>query len=165
VEGRIGRRAESGLALDANPASILAFEEFTDGLDFLTARERDRVKLAGGEILDNIVRHASPDLDCRIRARAARRGGSILLAFYFRAPGFAAFAGGDKPRAEGAPEPLFDPGRRRWRGIGLVMCRHLASKLSFRPGEAMDRIFLEFEPEILEDGQANSVSSQNGSQG
>jgi anti-sigma regulatory factor (Ser/Thr protein kinase) len=145
VLGRSGRRAESGLVLDAKPASILAFEEFADRLEFLSPRERDRLKLAGGEILDNIVKHASPDLECRIHARAARRGGSILLAFYFRAPSFAAFAAA-RPGAD-PPEPLFDPARRRWRGIGLVMCRNLARKLRFRPGEVVDRIYLEFEPD------------------
>ena len=145
MPGRSGRRAQRCVVLDARPASVLAYEAFADGLDFLSPRERDRLKLAGGEILDNIVKHASPERRCRIHARAARRGGAILLAFYFRAPGFAAFAGGARPGTEPA-EPLFDPARRRWRGIGLVMCRNLARKIAYKPGETMDRIFLEFEP-------------------
>lgn len=143
MTGRRDRRAEGTVVLEAGLSSILAFEDFVDALAFLSPGERNRLKLAGGEILDNIVKHASPlDFD-RIRARASRRGSTILLGFYFRAPGFAAFVGESGPGSAFA-EPLFDPARRRWRGIGLLMCRNLASRVAFRPGESMDRIFLEF---------------------
>jgi hypothetical protein len=142
-----GRRAVATVALEAAPASILAFEDFVDGLGFLTGPERDRLMLAGGEILDNIVKHAPPAGRGRIRARVSRGGGAaaptVLLGFFFRAPGFAAFASDESLGA--APEPLFDPAHRRWRGIGLVMCRNLARRVRFRPGELMDRIFLEFD--------------------
>lgn len=140
---RRGRRAEADAVLDAAPASILDFERFADGLGFLSEPERDRLKLAGDEVLDNIIRHANPVSRSRIRARAALRGGTILLGFYFRARDFAAFAAGELDAA--SAEPLYDAEHRRWRGLGLVMCRNLARKVSFRPGEMMDRIFLEFE--------------------
>lgn len=140
---RPGRKSEGSVVLEARPDSIVAFELFVDSLDFLTGKERDRLKIAGSEVLDNIVKHASPIHRRRICARAALRGGSPLLAFYFRSPSFAAFAAGDGSWSTAA-EPLFDPAHRRWRGIGLVMCRNLARKVCFRPGEAMDRIFLEF---------------------
>ncbi len=134
--------AEGTVLLEAKTSSILDFERFVDGVDFLEPGERDRLKVAGGEILDNIVKHASPLYLRRIRARAARRGSTLMLGFYFRAPSFASFACGEP--LSGAAEPLFDPAFRRWRGIGLVMCRNLARKVVFRPGEMMDRIFLEF---------------------
>jgi hypothetical protein len=137
------RRAVATVALKAAPSSILAFEDFVGGLGFLAPRERDRLMLAGGEILDNIVKHASPVERRRVVARVRRGGDSILLGFYFRAHSFAAFAAEDGLYAD--PEPFFDPAHRRWRGIGLVMCRNLARCVSFRPGELMDRIFLEFE--------------------
>ena len=138
--GRPRRSAERSVVLEARPSSILDFEDFVESLDFLSRRDRDRLQLAGGEILDNIVKHASPISLRRIDARAARRGASILLGFYFRSPGFAAFAAGCVDF-----EPFYDPAHRRWRGIGLHMCRNLTRKLSFRPGELMDRIFLEFD--------------------
>jgi hypothetical protein len=137
------RRTGRGVALEAKPASILAFEEFVEGLGFLAPPERDRIKVAGGEILDNLVRHAAPISGGRIRVRIRRRPDGAFLAFYFRSPSFAAFAGPGGPWSADA-EPLFDPAHRRWRGIGLAMCRNIARKLRFRPGERMDRIFLEF---------------------
>jgi anti-sigma regulatory factor (Ser/Thr protein kinase) len=146
MTGRQGRRAKGTVVLEAGLSSILRFEDFVDALAFLSPGERNRLKLAGGEILDNIVKHASPVDFGRIRARASLRGSTILLGFYFRAPGFAAFAGENGPESAFS-EPLFDPARRRWRGIGLLMCRNLARRVAFRPGESMDRIFLEFEAE------------------
>jgi len=145
-------RAESKVVLESLPSSILAFEDFIARLGFLSLSESDRIMIAGGEILDNIVKHSYPVERRRIVARVRRGRGSILLGFYFRAPGFAAFAAGDALRA--ASEPLYDPAHRRWRGIGLVMCRNLARRVAFRPGESMDRIFLEFdaEPGLLKPG-------------
>ena len=142
-------RAEARIALEARPSAILAFEDFISAQGFLSPTERDRLKVAGGEILDNIVKHSYPVDRRRVLARVRRlRGGalsppSLILGFYFRSPGFAAFAAEDALRA--ASEPLYDPAHRRWRGIGLVMCRNLARKVCFRPGEDMDRIFLEFD--------------------
>ncbi len=145
TEGRHG--SEGRIILEVKPGSVLAFEDFVDGLPFLSTRDRDRIKLAGDEILDNILRHASPDNRHGIHVRVVRRAGSsgtgsTILAFHFRAPLFAAFAA-----SYGDFEPLFDPAHRRWRGLGLVMCHNLARKVSFRSGEMVDRIFLEFDNE------------------
>jgi anti-sigma regulatory factor (Ser/Thr protein kinase) len=144
-------RAEARVVLEARPSSILAFEDFVSALGFLSPTDRDRLKVAGGEILDNIVKHSYPVERRRILARVRLLRGralsrpSILLGFFFRSPGFAAFAAEDARRA--ASEPLYDPAHRRWRGIGLVMCRNLARRVAFRPGGNMDRIFLEFDAE------------------
>jgi hypothetical protein len=137
------RRTEATIVLESRLSSIATFEGFVEGLGFLDAPERDRLTISGGEILDNIVKHAYPVLGDTVVLRASRRrpGGPLLLGFYFRSPAFAAFAAKE---AEGSSEPLFDPAHRRWRGIGLAMCRNLARKVSFRPGLRMDRIFLEF---------------------
>jgi anti-sigma regulatory factor (Ser/Thr protein kinase) len=143
-EGRARtRKAESTTFLEARAASVLDFEEFVVGLEFLSESERDRLKLAGGEILDNIVKHAAPVEKGEIVVRAARRRDAPFLGFFFRSSGFAAFAASSA--SELATKPLFDPAHRRWRGIGLVMCRNLARRVVFRPGDTMDRIFLEFD--------------------
>lgn len=138
------RGGEATIRLAPVPESVSAFEDFADGLAFLSERERDRVKLAGDEILDNIVRHSAPLERRRITLRAARRGDSPYLLFFFRssARSFADFAA-----AYPGSAPLFDPARRRWRGMGLLMCRNLARKVSVRHGELMDRIVLAFDRE------------------
>ncbi|HUW42077.1 MAG TPA: hypothetical protein VMV90_13815 [Rectinemataceae bacterium] len=141
-ERAVGTRLAARLVLDASPVSVLSFEDFADGLEFLSHRERDRLKLAGEEILDNLLRHSAPLEGGGIAVRAARRTDSIALSFYFRSHGFASFASNG-----GAPLPIFDPLHRRWRGIGMVMCRNLARSISFRPGSLVDRIFMIFAPE------------------
>lgn len=143
MKGRKGRKTERTIALVAEPGSIGLFEDFVDGLGFLSPGERNRLKLAGGEILDNIVKHAAPVKSRKVYARAAARSTSVLLGFFFHSSTFASFAGMGGPLSAQA-EPLFDPAHRRWRGIGLLMCRNLARRVAFRPGRFMDRIFLEF---------------------
>jgi hypothetical protein len=149
------REAEATAVLEAKTASILDFERFVDETLFLSERDRCRLKIAGGEIFDNIVKHAAPISRGRVIARMARRKalGSLLLGFYFRSPRFESFAeaassadaAAAADAATGEPKPLFDPAHRRWRGIGLVMSRNLARRVRFRHGKAMDRIYLEFD--------------------
>jgi hypothetical protein len=140
------RAAEATVVLEAKTVSILDYESFVDNLLFLTERDRCRLKLAGGEIIDNIVTHAAPVRGGRLIARAAHRAGSryILLGFYFSSPSFDSIAV-EAVNTDSA-KPVFDSTHRRWRGIGMAMCRNLARRVSFRPGETMDRIYLEFDP-------------------
>jgi hypothetical protein len=144
--GRQRRRgAEATVRLAPVPESVPAFEDFVDGLGFLSARERARLKLAGDEMLDNIVRHSAPVERRRVVVRAARRGGAPRLLFFFRSASARAFA--DFAASFPDTAPLFDPVRRRWRGMGLLMCRNLAEKVAVRHGAMMDRIFLSFKRE------------------
>ncbi len=137
-----GRKEEATIRLAPAPEAVPAFESFADGLAFLSPRERSRLKLAGDEILDNIIRHSAPLERRRIAIRAARRGGKPYLLFFFRSSPGTAFA----DFASGFPgsSPLFDPARRRWRGMGLLMCRNLSRSVAVRHGGMMDRIILAF---------------------
>ncbi|MGO8696072.1 MAG: hypothetical protein ACLQMF_20600 [Rectinemataceae bacterium] len=140
-------RSEATLVLRAAPASVLDFEDFVEALGFLGRRERNRLKLAGDEILDNLVRHSAPLEGGGIIVRAARRKDRIVLNFFFRSPGFATFAA-----SCGDPLPLFDEHHRRWRGIGMVMCRNLAISIRLVPGSLVDRIFMVFAAEPDDSG-------------
>jgi len=163
AQGERRRPAEATEVLVASAAGILDFEEFIDSVAFLSHDERNRLKLAGGEIFDNLVRHAPPLEGGSVVLRCARRHGARpVLAFYFRSPVFADFAAcsscgrtegwtaaeaagtGDRPRAEAEDEmaPFFDPLIGRWRGIGLRMCRNLSRSLLLRSGPRMDRIYI-----------------------
>lgn len=165
AQGERRRQAEATEALVASAAGILDFEEFIDSVAFLSQDERNRLKLAGGEIFDNLIRHAPPLEGGSVVLRCARRPGARpILAFYFRSPAFADFAacsscgrtedlatpdaeaaGSDSlPKAEAEDEmaPFFDPLIGRWRGIGLRMCRNLSSSLLLRSGPRMDRIYI-----------------------
>jgi hypothetical protein len=148
MESALPRRRgeEATIRLAPAPESVPAFEEFVERLAFLSPRERARIKLAGDEIVDNIIRHSAPLERRRLIVRIARRGGRPFMLFFFRASPSTAFA----DFASGYPDtvPLFDPARRRWRGMGLLMCRNLALKLTVRHGTMMDRIILSFPHEM-----------------
>lgn len=139
-------RRQATVRLRAEASAVLALESFLDGLGFLAPRERDRMKLAGDEILDNLVRHASPIGEGRVLVRAARRRDGPLLGFFFRSEPFASFASLCYD-LDPLFEPLFDPEDRRWRGIGLHMCRNLTEDICMRHGRLVDRIFLRFAPD------------------
>jgi len=147
--GRRDRRASADIKLEADPLSVFDFERFVDSLSFLENRTRMRVKLAGEEILDNIIRHAPPIDGRGIAIRVASRGDATFLGFYFRSSSFANFAA----RCQDFT-PLFDPAHRRWRGIGLIMCRNLVGRITLRPGTLVDRIFLFFTPVMPGDRNA-----------
>ena len=152
------RPAEATDTLIASAAGILDFEEFIDSLPFLSVAERNRLKLSGGEIFDNLIRHAEPLEGGTIIVRCARRPTGLVLAFYFRSPAFASFAAcsscgkaepdlllaGSSASSTGDDEmaPFFDPLIGRWRGIGLRMCRNLSTSLVLRAGPRMDRIYI-----------------------
>jgi hypothetical protein len=124
---------------------ISDFEQFVDGIGFLATDERNRMKLAGGEIFDNLVRHALPLQDATTIVRAARRPSGLFLAFYFKSASFASYAAGSScVKSEDDELPFFDPLIGRWRGIGLRMCRNLSASLVLRAGSRIDRIYIAF---------------------
>lgn len=154
------RAGEATRILIAHASGIGDFEDFIDGLSFASREEAMRMKLAGSEIFDNLVRHAAPLEQGSMVVRASRRGERLYLAFYFKSLSFAAFAAtsacgrteeGTKVRGGSAcldqeeeSAPFFDPLIGRWRGIGLHMCSFLSSSLLLRSGSCLDRIFIQF---------------------
>jgi hypothetical protein len=137
---RRSRSAEANIRLIVERSGIFALERFMDRVDFVRPSERSRLKLAGGEIFDNLLRHAAPLKGGLASVRIARRlDRDLYLFFYFKSPSFADYAARVTDH-----EPIFDHGLRRWHGMGLRMTRNLSSSLSFRTGEACDRIIIRF---------------------
>jgi hypothetical protein len=137
-------RARAAIVLGAAPSSILDFEGFVEVLSFLSPSERASLLVAGGEMLDNIVKHGAPLRFGRILATVRRYSGSapaIVLSFRFGSRSFAAFA--REGLAGYSGEPRFDPAVRRWRGLGLLMCRNIARRVELRPGRILDSIVIE----------------------
>ncbi|HUX40619.1 MAG TPA: hypothetical protein VMV83_05570 [Rectinemataceae bacterium] len=133
------RNAESTISLAVEREGIFAFEAFLDSIDFASEAERSRLKLAGSEIFDNLVKHASPLAGGMATLRVARRGGILYLIFGFKSPTF-----GDYATRCYDYEPIFDHRARRWRGMGLRMTRNLSSDLRFRAGSMLDRVIIRF---------------------
>jgi len=136
------RRAhEASARLIVDRPGIMEFEAFVDSLDFVRSTEHARLKLAGGEIFDNLIRHAAPLADDSALVRVVRRrsGRDLYLCFYFKSPTFAPYVSHCVDH-----EPVFDRRLRRWHGMGLRMTRNLSASLTFRAGTLCDRIFIRF---------------------
>lgn len=133
------RKTEATISLAVEREGIFAFEAFLDSIDFASEAERSRLKLAGSEIFDNLVKHASPLAGGLATVRVARRSGILYLIFGFKSPTF-----GDYATRCFDYEPIFDHRARRWRGMGLRMTRNLSSDLRFRAGSMLDRVIIRF---------------------
>ncbi len=133
------RATEATLRIAVVREGIFVLEDFIDSLDFAAATERSRLKLAGSEIFDNLVKHSTPIEGDSAIVRAARRAGVIYLIFGFKSPSFATYVQRCRDY-----EPVFDHHARRWHGMGLRMTRNLSSSLRFRPGSLVDRVIIRF---------------------
>lgn len=133
------RRVEATIHLPVLRENIFILESFIDSLEFAGPTERSRLKLAGSEIFDNLVKHSSPIEGGLVTIRAARRKGTLFLIFGFKSPTFADYAARCSDY-----EPVFDHHARRWHGMGLRMTRNLSSSLSFRAGNLLDRVIIRF---------------------
>ncbi len=133
------RAAEATISIEVEREGIFAFEHFIDSLDFTSESEGAKLKLAGSEIFDNLVKHASPVAGGMATVRATRRRGVLYLFFAFKSPSFREYAARCFDY-----EPIFDNRARRWRGMGLRMTRNLSSDLRFRAGTLLDRVIIRF---------------------
>jgi len=118
---------------------LLALEGFLSSLDFLSETERCRALLITGEIFDNVVSHSGlrPARGARILV-SVRKGRRVSILVSFREPGFDAFIA-KLPSFK----PYYDSAHHRYRGLGLVMCSRLSSKIRYRSGSSSDSILVE----------------------
>jgi len=136
-----GRRV-ADLRLGRDSPAVPAFEEFTATLEFLSSGERSVLTIAGDEVIENLITHGEvgpAGIAVRVRKAPDRLILSVLVESHSR---FADFAG--EVASGELPGPRYNTELRRWHGLGLTMCRNLASRVSYRAGELTDRVILEF---------------------
>ena len=118
-------------------ADLSRIEPFIRSIGFLDRGERNRLVIVATEIFDNIITHSRPPPGSRVIVRV-RKDSGLWLVFWFKSPDFARFAA-----AEGRDSrPYFDPESKRYRGLGLSMCRNLSQSIRFRHGERSDSIII-----------------------
>ncbi len=133
------RPARRKASFPGDASAVPRFEDWLDGAEFADSRLRDRVRLAGLEILDNLIRHARPLEGDSIRASISLRGAGARLVFSFRSERFRSFArGGKNPRVG------YDIEDGRWRGLGLVMVAFLTLHVRYVSDARSDRVEAEF---------------------
>lgn len=119
------------------------YDGFIRSLGFLRGRESAMLIVAGDEVLDNLITHGEISAAGVCVLVRRRRSGLSLAFFVDNHREFEEFARsvGDHAGAR----PRFDQREGRWHGLGLTMCRNIASSVSYRPGDLVDRVFLSFD--------------------
>ena len=117
-------------------ANLTELERFVLACPVLDAGERNRALIVVTEYFDNIVMHGQCPPGSlvsvrvsRTRPLSARVPGSARVLISYRTPTFARMVA-----THGTAKPYFDPASRRYRGLGLLMCRNLAKDVSYRKG-------------------------------
>jgi hypothetical protein len=124
------------------PAAFDAYDGFVRSLGFLSGTELCALIVAGDEIMDNLLTHGEIG-PSGVTVLVRKRASGLTLAFFVDSHRqFAEFS--SCLDADGPSGLRYDEGARRWRGLGLTMCRNIASAVRYRPGRSVDRIFLTF---------------------
>lgn len=117
-------------------ANLDTLERFVLACPLLDGSERNRALLVVTEYFDNIVMHGKCPTGSfvsvrivRARARGMATGGTVRILITYRSPTFARMVA-----AHGTAQPYFDEASRRYRGLGLLMCRNIAKHVSYRKG-------------------------------
>lgn len=122
------------------PLAFDEYDSFVRSLGFLSGKEACTLIVAGDEILDNLLTHGEIGPAGVVVLVRKRRSGLTLGFFVESHPNFAAFA--ETIDNQPAPPPRYNPDQRRWRGLGLTMCRTIAPSIQHRPGLLVDRIIM-----------------------
>lgn len=122
--------------------AVSGLETFIAGLGFLSPAERCALVIAGGEVVDNLISHGevgSAGITVRVRKEP---DGILMFVLVESHQSFSDFA--KAVQSGQVPGPRYNTELKRWHGLGLTMCRNLATRIHYRAGELTDRVILEF---------------------
>jgi len=137
-------RARSTIGVRPGPDAFAVFDGFIRSIAYLTYGESLVLIVTGNEIMDNLLTHSEVG-HAGITVLVRKRISGLTLAFFVEShTEFAEFSSSLDP--EEPLRPRFDQKERRWRGLGMTMCRNLASTVRYRPGLSIDRVILTFNP-------------------
>ncbi|MBU0928996.1 MAG: hypothetical protein KKA67_14700 [Spirochaetes bacterium] len=135
-------RSKAVARIASGPGTFDEYDGFVRSLPFVTRREACALVVAGDEIVDNLLTHGEIGAAGVLVLVRKRRSGLTLAFFVDSHEEFSSFSSG---LDRGDPTAArFDEREGRWHGLGLTMCRNIASRVRYRPGLRVDRVFLEF---------------------
>lgn len=139
-------RTRSTLSVQPGLDAFVIFDGFIRSITYLTDSENLALIVTGNEIMDNLLTHGEVGR-FGITVLVRKRASELTLAFFVEShPEFAEFSSSIEM---GEPlHPRFDKKERRWRGLGMTMCRNIATAVRYRPGLFVDRVILTFKTEI-----------------
>lgn len=109
-------------------ANLPILEQFITRCPFLDETEINRAMVVITEYFDNIVSHSHCLFGCRVFISLSRNSVTRIL---FR---YQTFNFGEMLRAVRHTTPHYDVESKRYRGLGLLMCRNLSSEIMYKKG-------------------------------
>lgn len=109
-------------------SNLPALEAFVRACEFLTAQERDKALLVSSEYFENIVSYSKCPVtrDITVSVEKGRRVAVVLS--------YATCNFGELVRSSRSIRPHYDADLRRYRGLGLLMCKNIAKSIKYRKG-------------------------------
>jgi anti-sigma regulatory factor (Ser/Thr protein kinase) len=116
------------MALTASCAGLSELDYFVRSCGLLDADEINRTLLIATECFENILQHSRHPKSIGI-AFCRKPSGRLEIRIDFHSCNFR-----DLMRQETEGEPYYDEVAKRYRGLGLRMCRNLSSSITYRKG-------------------------------
>ncbi|HNY21073.1 MAG TPA: hypothetical protein PKO22_02875 [Treponemataceae bacterium] len=109
-------------------ANLVALEGFVRDCDFLTPQERDKALLVATEYFENIVSYNKCPVTRDITV-SVEKGRHLTVVLSYSTCNF-----GELVRSSKSIRPHYDADIRRYRGLGLLMCKNIAKSIRYRKG-------------------------------
>jgi len=110
-------------------SNLIILEQFISSCTFLDERDRDRSKILATEFFDNIVMHSVQGLCSTVSITVLRIKARISIRLKYSTKNFSKML-----NALDTTNPHYDANSLRYRGLGLRMCRNLASDIRYKKG-------------------------------
>lgn len=121
--------AQRRISLLPDLSNLIILENFISGCDFLDDREMNRSKILVTEFFDNIVKHSVHGFCGKVVIRVRKAETLITIRLNYWTTNF-----GKMLSALGTTKPHYDGKCLRYRGLGLRMCKNLASDIQYKKG-------------------------------
>ena len=110
-------------------SSLISLEDFIFGCTFLSENEMNRAKILATEFFDNIVMHSVQGFCGKVIVRVLKAESLITIRLNYWTTNF-----GKMLNALDTTKPHYDGESLRYRGLGLRMCKNLASDIQYKKG-------------------------------
>jgi hypothetical protein len=117
-------------------ANLTALEAFVRECDFLTPQERDKALLVASEYFENIVSYNRCAVT-RDVVVSVEKGKRLTVALSYATCNF-----NELVRSSKSIRPHYDADIRRYRGLGLLMCKNIAKSIRYKKGLLNSKVLI-----------------------
>jgi len=121
--------AQRRIKLLTELSNLIILEQFISACTFLNERDRNKSIILATECFDNIVMHSVHGLCSTVSVTVRKMRERISIRLKYGTKNFSKML-----NALDTTNPHYDVNSLRYRGLGLRMCRNLASDIRYKKG-------------------------------